>query len=89
MEANVFCEIMARFDKLEQFIIEKKRMNPLPDVWLDVSETCALLKISKRTLQTYRDSGILSYSQILGKIYFKAGDTDKHLRENYYKAYKK
>jgi hypothetical protein len=89
MEADAFYEIMARFDKLEQFIIEKKRMNPLPDVWLDINEVCQLLKISKRTLQAYRDNGIISYSQISGKIYFKAGDIDKHLKDNYSKSYKK
>jgi len=83
MEAVVFKQIMARFDKLEQFIIEKKKLNPLTEVWLDVSDACNLLKISKRTLQSYRDNKIISYSRVSNKIYFKATDIEKHLNDNY------
>jgi len=57
----------------------------LKDTWLDIQEVCFLLKISKRTLQTYRDKGILPYSQVNGKIYFKAADIQKHLEKNYRK----
>jgi hypothetical protein len=71
---------------LEQDAEQKK--NPLKEKWLDIQNTCQLLKISKRTLQTYRDNGIISFSQILGKIYFKASDIDKHLETNYHYQFK-
>lgn len=45
--------------------------------WLDNQEVCQLLKISKRTLQTYRDNGILAYSQIGYKCYYKKVDIEK------------
>lgn len=38
------------------------------DKWLDNCETCRLLNVSARTMQTYRDTGKLPYSQINNKI---------------------
>ncbi|MCD8081916.1 MAG: helix-turn-helix domain-containing protein [Bacteroides sp.] len=42
--------------------------------WLDNQDVCLLLSISPRTLQTLRDNGTLSYSQISRKIYYKRED---------------
>ena len=40
-----------------------------PEKWLSGREVCALLGISIRSLQNYRDSGKLGYSQIGNKLY--------------------
>ena len=45
--------------------------------WLDSQEVCLLLGVSKRTLQYYRSSGRLAYSQIGSKIYYKSADIEK------------
>ncbi len=45
--------------------------------WLDSQEVCLLLGFSKRTLQYYRSSGRLAYSQIGSKIYYKSTDIEK------------
>ena len=45
--------------------------------WLDSQEVCLLLGFSKRTLQYYRSSGRLAYSQIGSKIYYKSADIEK------------
>lgn len=42
--------------------------------WLDNQEVCRLLSISKRTLQTYRDTGILPFSQIGHKMFYRSED---------------
>lgn len=47
--------------------------------WLDNEDVCRLLRISKRTLQTFRDKGILPYSQINHKMFYKASDVEKLL----------
>ena len=49
------------------------------DKWLDNCETCRLLNVSARTMQTYRDTGKLPYSQINNKIYYKASDVEAFL----------
>jgi len=58
----------------------------LSERWLDIQEVCLQLKISKRTLQSYRDERILSFSQIAGKIYFKASDIEALLEKHYKKS---
>ena len=44
--------------------------------WLDNQEVCEILNISKRTLQTYRDNGTLSYTQIGHKMYYRPEDVE-------------
>jgi len=53
-----------------------------PDNWLDNQNVCMMLNISLRTLQTYRDTGKIAFSQINHKIYYKTEDVEKMLKEN-------
>lgn len=54
--------------------------------YLSTDEVCRLLFISKRTCQTYRDRGIIPFSQVGRKIYYKALDIDEYLERHYIKA---
>ncbi|MDL2289861.1 helix-turn-helix domain-containing protein [Paludibacteraceae bacterium OttesenSCG-928-F17] len=51
-------------------------------------EVSELLKISRRTLQDYRDQGIIPYIQLGGKILYRESDLQKLLEQNYYPAWK-
>ncbi len=51
--------------------------------YLDNQEACQLLKVSKRTLQSYRLKKILPYTTMGGKIYFRMSDIQEHLRKKY------
>ncbi|MHA1482554.1 MAG: helix-turn-helix domain-containing protein [Candidatus Heimdallarchaeaceae archaeon] len=53
---------------------------------LTSEEVCSLLRISSRTLQSYRDRNILPFSQIGRKIYYKAFDINEYLERHYIKA---
>lgn len=57
-------------------------INPA-EIWLDISETAKWLKVSTRTLQNYRDAGLLPYSQIGAKIYFRLQDLQEFLMKHY------
>ena len=46
--------------------------------WLDNQEVCLMLGITKRTLQSYKDKGLLSYSKLNRKNYYKFSDV-QHL----------
>lgn len=50
--------------------------------WLDSQEVCLLLGFSKRTLQYYRSSGRLAYSQIRSKIYYKSSDIERIIADS-------
>lgn len=42
--------------------------------WLDNQEVCLMMSITKRTLQTYKDKGLLPYSKLNRKNYYKLTD---------------
>ena len=48
--------------------------------WLHNGDVCKLLNISKRTLQHYRDTGVLPFSQIGHKCYYKREDVEQLLQ---------
>ena len=52
------------------------------DTYLTSEEASKLLKISKRTLFQWRDSGVLKSSQIGRKVYFKNKDVQDLIERN-------
>lgn len=51
--------------------------------WIDAQDVMQKLHISLRTLQTWRTNGILPYSRIRGKLYYRKSDILSLLEENY------
>ena len=47
--------------------------------WLYNGDVCRLLNISKRTLQHYRDTGVLPFTQIGHKCYYRREDVEQLL----------
>ena len=45
--------------------------------WLDTREVCAMLNLSKRSVQSMRERGELPYTKIEGRIYHRADDITK------------
>jgi hypothetical protein len=55
--------------------------------WLDNNDAAALLKVSKRTLQAWRDEGLLTFSSMGGKIFYNREDIDRMLLSRSQKAF--
>ena len=51
--------------------------------FLTGKEVCERLYISPRTLQDYRDRGIIPYTQFAGKILSKESEIERILKNNY------
>ena len=51
-------------------------------------EVSARLKVSRRTLQDYRNEGRIPYIQLGGKILYRESDIEKMLRDGYRSAYR-
>ncbi|NCA77069.1 MAG: DNA-binding protein [Alphaproteobacteria bacterium] len=64
--------------------IELVLQNPIkPDCgWLDHQDVCRRLKISKRTLDHYREMGFLPYSKLGGKVYYRESDLNEYLEKH-------
>lgn len=89
IESEAFQQIVTRLEAISTKLNQQKDTTPLADVWMDNQDVCELLHVSKRTLQHYRDSGKIPFSQVGAKIYYKASDIDAFLSEHYSEPGKK
>ena len=87
LSKNQYEEILNKIDEVKSSL-EEKQKNP-KDIFVDNQEFLQLMNISKRTAQTWRDEGVVSFSQIGSKIYYRMSDVEKLLEKNYRKAFKK
>ncbi|MBK5719524.1 helix-turn-helix domain-containing protein [Dysgonomonas sp. Marseille-P4677] len=55
--------------------------------YLTSEELCNILKISRRSLQDYRNNGILPFIQLPGKVLFRESDIKKVLEERFRPSY--
>lgn len=83
IESEAFQRLMKKMEEIESKLDLQKNKTPLSEKWLDNQDVCQLLHVSKRTLQHYRDAGIIPYSQIGSKIYYRAADVEEHLKNHY------
>ena len=87
--------LIAEFgDSLDRLLdgIENFMANSRPTLggerFLTDRKVSARLKVSRRTLQDYRNNGILLYTQVGGKILYRASDIEKTLMKGYKEAYR-
>ncbi|WP_028284028.1 helix-turn-helix domain-containing protein [Olleya marilimosa] len=85
LSTQQYKELVNRLDILNKKL-EEKQKSP-DDTFLDNQEFLQLMNISKRTAQTWRDEGIVSFSQIGSKIYYRMSDVQKLLDKNYKQAF--
>ena len=56
--------------------------------FLTDKEVSAWLKVSRRTLQDYRNNGMIAYYQLGGKILYKESDIERMVMSGYRNAYR-
>lgn len=75
-------EVVDRLNKIENIL--KSKQEKFDDPFVDSLEFLHLMKISKRTAQSWRDEGIIPFSQIGNKIYYKMSDVKQLLNNHYH-----
>ena len=81
--------VRAFFSSLENLsrMVEKIRYNHKPSLdwerYYTDKELAVILKVSRRSLQDYRNNGILPYTQIGGRILYKASEVERVLMDGY------
>lgn len=72
--------------------VEKIRDNNKPSLdgerYYTDKELAVKLKVSRRSLQDYRNNGILPYTWIGGRILYRASDIERTLMDEYREAYR-
>ena len=86
MEADDMQGVLSAFEGVNRRIKEVAQTHkPLfgGEHFLTSKEVCERLYISPRTLQDYRDKGIIPYTQFAGKILYKESEIERILKNNY------
>lgn len=82
-------------DSLDRLLdgIENFMANSRPTLggerFLTDREVSVRLKVSRRTLQDYRNTGMIAYYQLGGKILYKESDIERMLAANYREAFRR
>ena len=64
-------------------LFESRQSGAFNDELLTDKEVAHILKVSRRTLQDYRNNGILPYRQLGGKILYRESDIERVLQSCY------
>lgn len=86
IEKRTFDEFRARLHELEKKFagICRSAEDLGLKSWMDNQEVCEVLHVSKRTLQVYRDKGLIPFTRIKHKFFYKPEDISRFLESNYH-----
>jgi hypothetical protein len=62
-------------------VIESQQ-GPVPPKWIDTSQLCKMLNISKRTAQNYRDKGLIPFTKLFGKVWYDENEVHRALEQH-------
>lgn len=82
---NMLMRLTEDFALIKAYLLAltKSRLDYFNETWVDGQVVMQTLHISKRSLQSLRDSGTLPYSRINGKFYYKLSDIEQLLEKAY------
>lgn len=82
IEANAFMEMNNVLFKIENQLKRLDSSISELDEWLDNQEVCILMNISDRKLLSLRQKGVIPFSRIDRKVYYKKEDILDYMRIN-------
>lgn len=87
LEVGFIGKLDALLEGIEKMGASSKN-SPSNEQFLTDKEVSAWLKVSRRTLQDYRNNGMIAYYQLGGKILYKESDIEKLVMSGYRNAYR-
>lgn len=87
LEVGFIGQLDALLEGIERMDASLKA-SPSNEQFLTDKEVSAWLKVSRRTLQDYRNNGMVSYYQLGGKILYKESDIERMVMSGYRNAYR-
>lgn len=86
IDKRIFDELIVRLSEIEKKVT--RLCSPARDAglkkWMDNRDVCEVLRISKRTLQVYREKGLLPFTRIKNKFFYKPEDVQSLLESSYH-----
>ena len=69
-ETAAECKLLAK----ALYLVKENMQEAKKPEWLNSAEVMQMLRISKRTLQNYRNSGSITFKKLKGKIYYRRSE---------------
>ena len=82
IEASAFMEMNNILFKIEKQLKGLNSSKSELNEWLDNQDVCILMNISDRKLLSLRQKGLISFSRIDRKVYYKKEDILNYMRRN-------
>ena len=86
LQSEAFHKIMKKVEDIQRQLNAKEKQPK--EIWIDNEDLSKMLKVTKRTIQNYRDNGIISFSQVGSKLYYRLSDVEEMLLKHHVKAFK-
>ena len=86
IESKAYKEIVAKIDVIANYVFSQEDTKNEDEIWVDSYEVCTFLQISDRTLQRLRAKGVVAFSNIGGRCYYKIGELKRLLEERLIKS---
>lgn len=82
VESKVYKELIAKINVLTKFVValQKKTDEDSADGWVDSYEVSTFLQVSEKTLQRLRTDGLVSFSRIRGRIFYRMSEVERMMR---------
>lgn len=84
LTSEQYQKILEQLTSISQKVDKSEK--PSPASFIDNHDFIMMMKISKRTAQSWRDEGKIAFSQIGNKIYYKVSDVETLIQKHYIKA---
>lgn len=81
IDEDAYRALLERIDRLSN-VVGNLKVKDLASEWLVTEDLCRILRATKRSIQSYRDRGVLKYAQIEGKIFYRRADIEQLLETN-------
>ena len=81
-------EFISSLDSILNGIVKHYKPHLNGERFLSNHEVSKKLNVSLRTLQEWRDTGLIPFIQIKGKIIYRQSDIDKLLQKHYFESWK-
>ncbi|OAV66179.1 Helix-turn-helix domain protein [Bacteroidales bacterium Barb6XT] len=80
---SFFCTMNEVLGYVEE-VVKNNKPHLNGEKFLGNKDVCRLLHLSPRTLQEYRDKGIIAFIKLKGKILYRQSDVVKMLSDNFF-----
>ena len=85
-EVPAMDEILSKLDQINKKLESIHKQKNLDGSPLTTKEACVVLKISLRSLQTYRDRGLIPFIQFGREVRFRPEDLQQFLMDHFIRS---